>query len=91
MGWAWQCETPPGSKVVLLAMADEANDDGLCAWPVPAALRLRTGLSASEVRAALAWIEQVGLLRPVYVPRFSDTKCAQLLPSERRPMGGKAR
>jgi hypothetical protein len=30
MTWAWTVRLPPTSKIVLLALADEANDSGFC-------------------------------------------------------------
>jgi hypothetical protein len=35
MHWAWSLSLSPAPKIVLLALADEANDDGFCFPSVP--------------------------------------------------------
>ena len=79
--WAVSGISPP-QKLVLLALADHADDAGLC-WPSVATISERTGLSESTTRRAIAELEKLGHLtrkfqtgRPTYYsinPCQSDT------------------
>lgn len=48
-------------KAVLISLADNANDDGVC-WPSIMRISQRTCLSERAVRNALRWLEGVSLL-----------------------------
>lgn len=52
---------PAVSKAVLISLADQANDEGVC-WPSVATICDRTCYSERAVRKALRWLEAVGLL-----------------------------
>ncbi len=52
----------PAQKAVLISLADNANDDGVC-WPSIATIGSRTCLSERAVRNALRWLEEAGLLK----------------------------
>ena len=54
---------PSGSthRFVLIALADNANDDGEC-WPSIATLSRKTGLCERSVRTSLRWLEAEGWL-----------------------------
>jgi len=60
---------PPALKLVLLALADHAGDDGEGAYPSMTRLETKTGLSRPTVSNALqalmnaGWIERVGVSR----------------------------
>ena len=55
--WAFNQSTPnPSAKLVLLALADHADEHGHC-WPGIARIEQRTGLSRSTVIRALAELE----------------------------------
>ncbi|MEE4461050.1 helix-turn-helix domain-containing protein [Azotobacter chroococcum] len=49
------------NKAVLISLADNANDEGVC-WPSVARISERTCLSERAVRNALRWLEEVKLL-----------------------------
>lgn len=51
----------PAQKAVLISLADNANDDGVC-WPSVATIGSRTCLSERAVRNALRWLEESSLL-----------------------------
>jgi hypothetical protein len=51
----------PAQKAVLISLADNANDEGVC-WPSVARIAERTCLSERAVRNALRWLEQVEVL-----------------------------
>jgi hypothetical protein len=61
MSLVWDAEIPAGEKLVLLALADCANDQGLC-WPSVATLAKKTGQSERTVQGALKGLEAAGHL-----------------------------
>lgn len=48
-------------KLVLISLADQANDDGVC-WPSIRRMRERTCLSERAIRDAIAWLTESGVL-----------------------------
>lgn len=58
----WLIPLKPVPKLVLISLADQANDEGVC-WPSVASLIRRTGLSDRAVRGALRSLEEVRLLQ----------------------------
>lgn len=62
----WKYSRSKGStKLILLAVADHAHDDGTGAWPSQTTLAEKTGLSERTVRRELKRLEQMGELRAV--------------------------
>ncbi|AHC85680.1 hypothetical protein X969_08140 [Pseudomonas monteilii SB3078] len=57
----WPLEMSAAQKSVLISLADNANDDGVC-WPSIARICERTCLKERAVRNAIRWLESVGLL-----------------------------
>ena len=53
MGWAWGQALPSARKLVLVALADSANDDGVC-WP---GLRTISGKCGMTVRSVQRHID----------------------------------
>ncbi|PXX14492.1 helix-turn-helix protein [Paraburkholderia tropica] len=51
----------PVQKSVLISLADNANDQGVC-WPSIATISKRTCVSERAVQNAIKWLEQHGLL-----------------------------
>ncbi len=51
----------PAQKSVLISLADNSNDEGVC-WPSVSKISMRTCLSPRAVQGALRWLEEVGLL-----------------------------
>lgn len=58
--WPLQGMSGP-QKAVLISLADNANDEGVC-WPSVARIAQRTCLSERTVQTAIKWLTQVGLL-----------------------------
>lgn len=58
----WEIELPPGEKLVLLALADQANDDGRNCWPSVETICHRSGQGERTVRRALQSLESKGIL-----------------------------
>jgi hypothetical protein len=63
VGWAFkQRNLSPTQKLVLVAIADNAQDDGK-AWPGKGTIVKKTGLGKSSVYRSLDELEDVGLIR----------------------------
>lgn len=63
--WAWSLEEVMGSEaMVLLALADQANDEGLC-WPSQEKLAPKARQSVSTLRRSLRSLEKMGLLTTI--------------------------
>lgn len=58
---AWQVDLQSSKKLVLMALADIADDGGKC-WPSVGTLAAKCSLSARAVRANLADLERRGLI-----------------------------
>lgn len=61
MNWAWGVELQPAMKLVLLKLADRANDDGEC-WPGMEAVAEACGVSVRSVMRYVQDMEKMGLL-----------------------------
>lgn len=63
MSSVWEIETLSAThKLVMLALADWANDDGLC-WPSINRLSIKTSLTERGVQKAIRALEDMGLVR----------------------------
>ncbi|WP_198147415.1 helix-turn-helix domain-containing protein [Sphingobium chungbukense] len=62
MSLVWELDLPPGEKLVLLALADQANDDGLQCWPAVSTIMKRSGQGERTVRRAIVDLERKGHL-----------------------------
>lgn len=62
MALVWELDLPPGEKLVLLALADQANDEGKQCWPSVDTIGHRSGQGERTVRRALASLESQGHL-----------------------------
>ena len=72
MAAAWRCEVNATDKIVLLALADHANDDGYC-WPGNTSLQQKCGLSERAVRTAMQSLETAGHMTRHYNTGKSTT------------------
>lgn len=52
-------------KAVLISLADQANDEGVC-WPSIGSIAKRTCLSSRSVQEAIAWLQSVRALQRAY-------------------------
>lgn len=59
--WAWKQKLDPRQKLVLVKLADSANDDGVC-WPSLRTLEPHLGMSKSAIDRALKKLVEAGLL-----------------------------
>jgi hypothetical protein len=70
MTWAWSVALPPTSKLVLMALADIADDRGIC-WPSHPTLAAKCSLTDRTVRRVLVSLQAHKLV--VVEPRFNTT------------------
>lgn len=61
MGLCWPLQLPPTAKAVLISLADQANDQGVC-WPSLPGIVERTCFGRTAVIEAIRWLETAGLL-----------------------------
>jgi Helix-turn-helix domain len=61
MSAVWSLDLPPCEKFVLLALADNANDDGTC-WPSVATICAKTSLAERTVRGIIRRLQDWGQL-----------------------------
>lgn len=67
MSWVWdQSRSGPTQRLVLLAIADCANDRGTDAYPAASTLAKKTGLSERGVRKAINDLQSIGELEVDY-------------------------
>lgn len=62
MARCWPLQMPHTAKAVLVSLADNANDEGVC-WPSVALICERTCLSERAVQGAVAWLVKHGAVR----------------------------
>lgn len=61
--WAWQQQITPNLKLMLVALADHAHDDGRGAWPSVELLSAKTGYSERQVTRNLKDLVTAGVIR----------------------------
>ncbi len=61
LSWAWEQELAEGEKLLLMAIADHADDEGVC-WPGQAGLARKIGRTDRTVRTRLVKLEALGLI-----------------------------
>ena len=62
MSMVFKSDLAPTPRLVLLALADHANDEGYSIWPSANSLAKKTGLSERATKRALSQLTQMGLL-----------------------------
>lgn len=62
MAWAWQQPIPSTAKLVLLAIADHADDKGKC-WPGLSGIAKKCRLSQRAVISNIEQLQQLGLVQ----------------------------
>jgi hypothetical protein len=83
MTWAWQAPLPPGPKIVLLALADIADDEGIC-WPGHRSLAAKCSITVRTVQRTIAGLQAHGqlLIEPRYRQDGSRSSNRYRLPIE---------
>lgn len=73
MSWVWKKSKATGTdKFVLLAIADNAWDDGSNAWPSVATISRKTGLSTRTVQRCIQNLHDIGELSTMDRPGHSN-------------------
>jgi hypothetical protein len=72
MSAIWPLKLPSTQKFVLITLADQANDAGVC-WPGVESVTERTGLSERAVRNSLRWLEANGYITTLGRPGRTST------------------
>lgn len=62
MSAVWELDLPPGEKLVLLALADFANDAGEC-WPSMEGIARKSSMTERGVRKIVRKLEDAGLVQ----------------------------
>lgn len=76
--WAWEQKAgSPNTKLVLMALADHANDDGVC-WPGQTRLAAKAEMTTRAVRANLDRLVKSGLVRAEERRRGNGTRTSNL-------------
>lgn len=88
LAWAWTVDAAPTAKFVLIALADHADEAGVC-WPSIARLRSHTCLSERAIRGALRDLENAGMIitevRDGGPSRYRLTFSGGVLPRQEMP------
>ena len=71
MNWAWEQKLPPSSKLILMAIADAADEEGDC-WPKVKTIAKKCGVSDRTVQRVLKEFIANGLIS--VTPRFSQDR-----------------
>lgn len=83
MSQVWPLDIPSTEKLVLLALADNANDDGEC-WPSIGTIADKTALSERTVHYAIKRLAQSGHL--LIKNRFGCSNLFTLIPARGAPL-----
>lgn len=75
--WAWEQTAPTGAKMVLLALADTANDDGEC-WPGRKFIAEKCGMTDRTVTTHIKTLEGLGLVNVEPRPRDDGSQASNL-------------
>ena len=62
MSWAWEQELPPLTKLILMAIADHADDSGY-AWPGYRGIAKKCGASYRTIQRHVHSLEEQGILK----------------------------
>jgi hypothetical protein len=71
MNWAWEQKLPPSSKLILMAIADAADEEGDC-WPKVKTIAKKCGVSDRTVQRVLKEFISDNLIS--VTPRFSQDR-----------------
>lgn len=83
MNRVWRMGIPATPKIVLLSLADQANESGIC-WPSQPQIAKRCSLSDRAVREQLCWLENAKVIHRE-VRAGIGTTFTLILPSEEQP------
>lgn len=62
MSRAFELDIPTGAKIIMLALADRAGDDGHSCFPSQKEIKRKTSLSIRSIQTHLNWLEENGYI-----------------------------
>jgi hypothetical protein len=62
MALCWPLQLPQTAKAVLISLADQANDHGVC-WPSVGTIAERCCITPRSVQAAMRWLQEAGIVQ----------------------------
>jgi Helix-turn-helix domain len=74
LSWAFKQHMQPARKIVLLAIANCANDEGENSFPSQASLSASASMSVRSVKRHVAWLEAKGFIRRIKRFRINGTR-----------------
>lgn len=78
MAWAWSTDAKGADKLLLLAIADRADDDGVC-WLGQKNLGAKCGVTDRAIRAGLGRLETAGLIEREHRQRENGSRTSDLI------------
>ena len=84
MTWAWSQDVEARDKLVLMALADHADDDGIC-WPGIKGVAAKNRISERAVQRHLANLQEVGLLTVTPQYRLDGSRTTNLYQIQMTP------
>lgn len=84
MSSIFESDLPPGKRLVMLALADHANDEGVC-YPSISRLCLRTGMKERTVQTHIRELEADGYLSRDMNKGRSGSNLYHLTPAKSAP------
>jgi len=84
MSQCWRLDLPQNKKLVLLAIADHANDEGI-AWPSQGRIAWKTGYSRRNIKRILDELVDDGYLKVLRIGRGRGTSSVHQLTLDEAP------
>lgn len=75
--WAWAQELPTATKIVLMALADHADDDGVC-WPGMKGVAAKCGINRRNTQRHISRLISLGLMEAVERRRSDNSQTSNL-------------
>lgn len=86
MNWAWEQPLPPVPKLVLMALADNADDHGYC-WPKMKTIAAKCSTSERTVQRTIKTLLAAGLLNEYSHENRQAFASAAAIPPHAKPTG----
>ena len=73
INWAWDQQLPPNAKLILMAIADAADEEGNC-WPKIKTIAKKCGVSQRTVQRSLKYFISNNFISVTVVVNLSRTR-----------------
>lgn len=77
LAWAWAQDIPTATKVVLMALADHADDDGIC-WPGVKGVAEKCGISRRNTRRHISKLISLRLVESMIRVRSDGSQTSNI-------------